>query len=179
MVRRKAGLEMIKLEACQGCGRHLLVGKIANLDVKCEPTPLIEVGEIIRLLTTPNPPSLWMVERNQQGQPTRLRGARPGETGVVVEHRCTVKAADAVLKPSTSAAGETMPPKAPRPSVARSAASSGHSTDHSGVRGAANQDSSWPACDRCSKPMANGTYASVEIGELTIWAEHVEGECAP
>lgn len=33
-----------------------------------------------------------------------------------------------------------------------------------------------PRCDGCGQPCADGTYASVAVGELTVWAQHVQ-EC--
>lgn len=30
-----------------------------------------------------------------------------------------------------------------------------------------------PRCNRCSQPMADGTYAAVEVGDLLVWAEHL------
>lgn len=36
-----------------------------------------------------------------------------------------------------------------------------------------------PCCDACGQPCADGTYASIQVGELTVWAQHVqEGACA-
>lgn len=161
------------LAPCPGCGRMVLIHSIANLTVKCDPTPLADVGEIVRLLTSPNPPSLWMVERNQQGQPTRLRGARPGEPGPVREHRCT--AAGALSSPSPVSA----PPKAaPRPAESRVAPrtpSSARPTAPSGARGAVSRTSE---CSLCGHPIRLAdveTYAMIELGAAVIDAFHVGG----
>lgn len=35
-----------------------------------------------------------------------------------------------------------------------------------------------PRCSGCGKPCADGTYASVAVGELLAWAQHVES-CEP
>lgn len=180
-------MKLIKVEPCRGCGRIILLGKIANLDVKCDPAPLTNVGDIVKLLTSPTPPTLWMVEKNRQGRPMGFRGARPGEAGPVAEHVCTVKAADAVLRPSAPRGGETVPPKAPRPPAARSAASSGHSTVSSGAPGAGTLDSkpsgaslrsSDVPCSVCGNMIHLtdvGTYALIELGAVLVDAFHTGG----
>jgi hypothetical protein len=33
-----------------------------------------------------------------------------------------------------------------------------------------------PRCKRCGQRMAQGTYAAIELGELLVWAEHID-EC--
>jgi len=180
---------MNMIEPCPGCGRMVLVGKIANLVVKCDPTPLTDVGDIVRLLTSPNPPSLWMVERNQQGQPSGLRGARPGEPGPVREHRCTRVSGDG---PLPRVLGDPMPPKGRETGVQPSRAEpseaqrfladlstpfSAAPTAPSSARYAGTRltdAGEGPVCDGCSRPMADGTYASIEVGDLVVWAQHVE-----
>lgn len=169
------------IEMCTGCGRPILVHKIANLTVKCEPTPLTDVGDIVKLLTSPNPPSLWMVERNQQGQPVRLRGARRGERGPVPEHRCT-RVSGSQGPPSVLGGPDA--PKGRETGVqgvaAPSTPSSAPWTARSSAPSAVSHRSEGPRCDRCSKPCADGTYASIALGELTVWAQHVrEDVCTP
>lgn len=155
----------MKLEPCVGCGRMILSQSIANLTVKCDPTPLTDVGEIVGLLTSPNPPSLWMVENG------RLRGARPGEPGPVREHRC-VTVSGANPAPSVPA-----PPKAaPRPAESRVAPrtpSSVRPTAHSGAPAAAIPRSE--PCDRCRKPVildGPELYVSFELGATVVYAAH-------
>ena len=163
----------MKLEPCIGCGRMVLIHRVANLTVKCDPTPLTDVGEIVRLLTSPNPPSLWMVERNQQGQPVRLRGARPGEAGPVREHRCTP-----VSRPNP-APSVVAPPKGPSSPperrVAPSTPSSVRPTARSGAPAAASprSDGGGPRCDECGIIMGEGDYVAVQLGEIYVWAQHL------
>jgi len=166
------------IQPCTGCGRPVLVHKIANLTVKCDPAPLTNVGDIVKLLTLPDPPALWVVEWNQHGQPVKLRGARPGEAGPVPEHRCVRVSGSRIV----SAAKETTPdPKGPQTGVQSladpSTPSSAPWTDHSGAPVAASRRSE-PRCNSCSQSCADGTYASISVGELTVWAQHVVGPCA-
>jgi len=166
------------IQPCTGCGRLILLHRIANLVVKADPAPLTDVGDILKLIAGPNPPSLWAVETNQAGQPNRLRGARPGETGVVPEHRCTNRGtSNAVMAslPASKPNGATPGPKEPP---------AGRTTPSSAPQGltvddAARQASDAPACDRCGKPCADGTYAAVQLGDIYMWAQHLADYCNP
>lgn len=165
------------IQMCRGCGSPILVDKILNLTVRCDPTPLTAAGDIVRLLTSPNPPSLWMVEWNQQGQPARLRGARPGEAGPVREHRCT-PAYGAGTPPVVAA-----DPKAPRsPSdrlVAPSTPSLGPWTDHSSVSPAVQPRSSHP-CDSCRQAVELDEpelYVAATLGASLVSTRHAV--CTP
>ena len=155
------------LEPCAGCGRHVLIQKIANLTVKCDPTPLTDVGEIVRLLTSPNPPGMWMVDSG------KLRPARPGELGPVREHRCTVNAQEALSRLRTPSKVSTPQPTPHEPSAGQQTPFSGPSAANSSARSAGPARSDGPRCSACSKPCADGTYASIEVGELVIWAQHL------
>lgn len=161
----------MKLEPCPGCGRAVLIHSVANLTVKCEPTPLDGQG-IAQELGAGR--QIWTPEFGPGLIPKRLRPAQPGDSKLLREHRC-VSVSGANPAPSVPA-----PPKAPQsPSggrVAPSTRSSGPSTDHSGARRAASPRSETPVCSACSQPCQDGTYASIEVGELLVWAQHVE-EC--
>jgi hypothetical protein len=166
------------IQPCTGCGRLVLLHRIANLVVKADPAPLTDVGDILKLIAGPNPPSLWAVERNQWDVPTRLRGARPGEKPVVPEHRCI------------RVGGSTSPPVAsPRP-VAAPQASPGLSEAESVLGGPSRPGDASSApfdqplrphpCDACSKPVILGgpeEYAAIELGATAVWAVH--SPCAP
>lgn len=166
----------MELKPCPGCGRMMLTQKIANLTVRCEPTPLDGQGVAQELGAGRQ---LWTPEFGPGLIPRRLKAARPGDGKLLREHRCPVNAQEALSRPRTTQGGETVPPKAPRPPVARSRPSSGPLTVHSGVRGAGSPRSN-PTCDRCGKPCADGTYASIEVGQLPVWAEHVNRkDCRP
>lgn len=163
---------MIKIEPCIGCGRIILQHRIANLVVKCEPTPIANVGDIVKLLSAPNPPGLWMVERNQAGQPSRLRGARAGELGVVPEHHCAAATRVSDRKPP---AGHPQPAQA-SPSISEAESVLGGPArpgDASTAPFSTSRRINTPRCDGCSRPCADGTYASIQLGDLTVWAHHV------
>lgn len=118
---------------------------------------------------------------------TALVTAPPAERPAVVPaHGCKA----ATLSPSQAAArnGVTRPLAAsqptggpgvrtdpPVPSAGHQTPSSGPQTEHSGARTAVKprSDRPGPRCNRCSRPMADGTYAAIEVGDLLVWAEHL------
>lgn len=94
-----------------------------------------------------------------------LRG-EPGERPVVVRsHGCPPRAARALIAP--------LPGKEPDPCP---------KGRENGAQGPARAVPAEPVtsrrsrtvCDACSKPCADGTYASIELGDLLVWAQHVE-----
>ena len=124
----------MKLEPCIGCGRMILTHSIANLTVKCDPSPLDGQGVAEELGAGRQ---IWTPEFGPGFIPKKLRGARPGDAKILREHRCT--AAGALRSPSPvpgasqlpkgreepaqSLAGPSTPSSAPRtaPSSARRA----------------------------------------------------------
>jgi hypothetical protein len=171
------------IEMCKGCGRPVLVHRMAGLTVKADLTSLDGAGAVAEIM---GGRQLWMVERNQQGQPTRLRGARPGEPGPVREHHCRTDARQggcaAVSGPGTPPAVPALPKGPQSPSgrrVAPSTRSSGPQTDHSSARPAASprSDSRSHPCDACKKPvLMDGPelYIAMELGATVMWAVHDE-----
>ncbi|SRR6266550_2666042 len=163
---------MIKVEPCRGCGRTLFTVKVANLDVRCDPEKLDAQEAVAALLAGRE---LWSVDgMNLSGARHEILGGLNGPTPphVVGTHRC--EAVGARLA-APQKGGEAGPPKGPSsPPVAPSVAFLGHSTGPSGVPSAVKRRSD-PPCDRCGRPCEPGTYASVEYGDLVIWAEH--GAC--
>ncbi len=96
---------------------------------------------------------------------------------IVASHPCKAVTRSLTAVPPSGGAGA--PGKAPSPSAGRTAASSGVSRWLSAQR-AAQRRSDGPRCDSCGQPCADGTYASIELGTLTLWAQHVqEGGCTP
>lgn len=115
----------------------------------------------------------------------KLRTARPADLSrlrepnppmVVASHPCPAgasKVLEAAVTPPEGV-GEGRGPKEPaRPSAVPSRRPLGPSTEPSGARTAVKPRSE-PTCDGCGKPCADGTYASVELGDLLVWAHHVE-----
>src|SRR5690606_423581 len=109
--KEKRHWTMIDIKPCRGCGRPLIHHRVANLDVRLEPTPLgaqEAVGEIIAQR------SLWVVDQG------KVRPARPGEAGPLREHRCRpdarqngCTAAGAPLPPSPAPSGQPTPQRPP------------------------------------------------------------------
>lgn len=170
------------LAPCPGCGRMVLIHSVANLTVKCEPTPLDGQGVAQELGAGRQ---IWTPEFGSPDGvggpsgpgliPKRLRPAQPGDSKLLREHRC-VSVSGANPAPSVPA-----PPKAPQsPSggrVAPSTRSSGPSTDHSGARRAASPRSETRShpCDGCGKPVElDGAvdYVALELGATVMWAIH-------
>lgn len=156
------------LEPCIGCGRMVLTHKIANLTVKCEPTPLDGQGVAQELGVGRQ---IWTPEFGPGLIPKALRGARPGDAKLLREHRC-VTVSGAGTPPPVPA-----PPKAaPRPAESRVAPrtpSSVRPTAHSGAPAAESPRSDGPRCDECGIIMAEGDYVAVQLGEIYMWAQHL------
>lgn len=160
----------VKLEPCIGCGRMILIHRVANLTVRCEPTPMDGQGVAQELGAGRQ---IWTPEFGPGLIPKGLRGARPGDAKLLREHRCA-----AVSGPGTPPAVPA-PPKGPQsPSgrrVAPSTRSSGPRTDHSSARPAVSPrfDQGGPRCDECGLIMEEGEYVSAQLGEIYIWAQHL------
>jgi len=151
----------------------ILVHRIANLDVKCEPTPLAG-WEIAAELSAGR--QIWTDPDGRS-----LRGARPGDEKLLREHRCPVSAREALSRPRTPSKVPSVQSTPPRPPAGRTAPSSGPSAAPSSVRSAETRDSdgredpslhSGPRCDDCGLIMADGDYVSAQLGEIYIWAQH-------
>ncbi len=105
---------------------------------------------------------------------TKLVTAPPEERPAVIPaHPCT-----AVTRPLPApqpAAGPGAPADPPVPPAGRTTPSRGPQAVSSGATGAdrLRSDRRRPSCNRCSRPMADGTYASIEVGDLLVWAEHL------
>lgn len=113
---------------------------------------------------------------------TKLADAPPEERPhVVAGHPCAAVSRPLTPSPGSGAGG---PGKGPQTGaqgfVPSSTPSPAPDAPAAPARTAARLRSDAPRCDACGKPCADGTYASVSLGELTVWAEHVqEGGCTP
>jgi hypothetical protein len=158
----------------------ILTHSVANLTVKCEPTPLDGQGVAQELGAGRQ---IWTPEFGPGLIPKRLRPAQPGDAKLLREHRCA--AAGALSTPPPLPA----PPKAaPRPAESRVAPrtpSSARPTAHSGAQRAATPRSEGRTtpprsepCDVCRKPVAldgSEQYIAIELGATVVWAVH--GTC--
>ncbi len=173
---------MIKVEPCRGCGRILMVEAIANLSVRLESEPLDAQEAATALVAGRN---LWRITQTSASgaRPAELgalRTAEPGERPYIVqEHACTATGAPRTPSPVL---GDPSVPKGRQTGtqgvhVVPSTPSSDRQPERSSVPSAVSPRSEGPRCDGCSRPCADGTYASIEVGELTVWAHHVTEGC--
>lgn len=177
---------MIKVEPCKGCGGVLLVDRFMGVTVRCEATPLDAQAAGRTLLAGQ---TLYWV-RYSSGRPSSFGSATPTVLGalrrepserpvVVGQHRCAKNASTAPVSVSQDG-GEAGAPKAPRrPPVAPSRPFSGHSTATPTAPTAETPASETPAdasprCSGCGHPCADGTYASIELGDILVWVHHTE-----
>lgn len=162
----------MQLKPCPGCGRMVLIHSIANLTVKCEPTPLDGQGVAQELGAGRQ---IWTPEFGPGLIPKRLRPAQPGDSKLLREHRCA-----AVSRPGTPSAVPAPPKAAPRPAqrrVAPSTPSSAPRTAPSGAPVAVSHRSETRShpCDGCGKPVElDGAvdYMALELGATVMWAIH-------
>jgi hypothetical protein len=92
---------------------------------------------------------------------------------IVASHPCPTAVAGALLSAVEKAGREVVPGKGPGPSVPPKNRSSGPLRS-SATAPTAEHPGSRPTCDGCSQPCADGTYASIDLGDLTVWAHHVD-----
>lgn len=176
--------EPLSLAECPKCGERVLRVKVGGIETKANLLPITnpvgETGRVYRVLFA------------DDGRPRTLRPAYPAELVAFVtspvgdrpyltrEHPCT-----AVSRPLTPspASGTGDPGKGPQTGVQRfladlSTPSPDRPTDPSGARSAVQRRSDGlaaaPRCSACGKPCEDGTYASVALGDLVLWAEHVD-----
>lgn len=183
--------EPLSVAECPKCRGRILRQKVGGIETKANLTPVTNpMGDTGRV---------YRVTFDGSGRPRSLRPAYPTElvafvTGpvgdrpyLVREHPCA-----AVSRPLTPspASGTGGPGKAPQTGVQRfladlSTPSPDRSTEPSGARSAVQRRSEaavrpsagladQPRCSACGEPCEDGTYASVALGDLVLWAEHVD-----
>lgn len=180
--------EPLSVAECPKCHGRILRQKVGGIETKASLTPVTNpVGDTGRV---------YRVTFDGSGRPRSLRPAYPTElvafvTGpvgdrpyLVREHPCAAVSRP-IQAPGTNPAGG--PGKGPQTGVqslaGRTTPSPDHSTEPSGARSAVQRRSEaavrpsadQPRCSGCGEPCEDGTYASVALGDLTLWAEHVTG----
>lgn len=182
--------EPLSVAECPRCRERILRQKVGGIETKANLLPIANpVGETGRV---------YRVVIDDSGRPRTLRPAYPAELVSFVtapvgdrpyltrEHPCTAVSRP-IPAPGTNPAGG--PGKAPQTGVQRfladlSTPSPARSTEPSGARGAAQRRSeaavrpspgtgARPQCSACGKACEDGTYASVALGDVVLWAEHV------
>jgi hypothetical protein len=166
---------MINVQMCRGCGRALYVHPVANLEVRCEVDPLDAQASVQELLGGND---LWELRAPKGLAPANpvilagLSSPDPAARPVIVrEHRCT-----AFSGPPVGAVVPGHPKAFPSSPAGRQTPSWGQSTERSGAPAAVSPrgDQGNPRCDECGLIMGDGEYVAVQLGEIVMWAQHLE-----
>lgn len=101
-----------------------------------------------------------------------LRGGRT----IVASHPCPTAVAGALLSLAEKGVrqGDQGRPKGRETGTQAPSRRSLAPTRSSSTAPTAGHLGSRPICNGCSQPCDDGTYASIELGNLTVWAEHVD-----
>lgn len=185
--------EPVSMGECPACRTLVYRVKAGGLEYTADPSPLDAQTAVYAVLAGRRLYRITFVG----GKPSGMRPAdnrhlaalrtEPGERPLVVaEHPCA-----AVSRPLTPTPRPSVQEDPPKPPVGRTAPLSGPQAGPSSVRSAEPRrsdgtlrapsgSSDAPRCDACGQPCADGTYAAVGLGELVLWAQHVqEGPCTP
>ncbi len=171
--------EPVTLAVCPSCSTpvyRVKVGGIeytanlAALDAQQAVAEVIAGRRLYRLtFVGGNPVSLRPADNRMLAALNRGPDERPT---VVSQHPCT-----AVSRPLTpgTASGSTSAPKGRETGVVDPATPSpARPTERSGARSAERPPSDAVRCSECGQPCEDGTYASIALGELTLWAAHFD-----
>lgn len=194
----------ITIGTCPRCGRHPWMADLgAGVTLAVDPERL-EMGGVIQAAM--GGIGIWALGPDGSLKPVRERGAARCRTEhLVAEHSCGApaasvrafserKAPEVAEVPKGRPAGVQTPSWAPQTesSGARSAeqppsepltaplAASHPVPGTRAPRGSGRPGdgrTGLPVCSACSTPCADGTYASIQVGELYVWAQHLEA-CA-
>ena len=183
---------MAKLATCTRCNKIIYLAEEVGLRWTADLTPLdaqaaiqalVDGREVYRVT---QPGNRLSTAKPDVLKALRERGTTEGPV-VVASHPCPSGAAKA-LKPVLPAVQEEGGPGAPKasagPSERRTAQLSGQPTGSSSVPAAVTSRSegragphasgAQPRCDGCGQPCADGTYASIALGDIVQWAHHVD-----
>lgn len=170
---------MINLEPCTACGEWILTdgreeADPAGVDAQTGVAALL-AGRTLRHVVWPHTPSAAFTFATNH---TLAALNDPTPPLVVTRHTCRPQtvATSARLKPSQPVEAPSEPPTPPVAPAARSTRSQGPSSNSStaGSARSAETRGSDPRCAECSEPMADGTYAMIELGDLVVWSAHAE-----
>lgn len=171
---------MIKVDPCRGCGRLLYSASLGGLTYRAETDPLdaqqaltaLVGGATLYRVTSTSVTSVTPVVL----EALRLRGTVEGPT-VVRRHVCTVKASEAVSRPSSPSGVPADPKGLPSSPAGRQTPSLGQSTECSTPGSAKSAETpgsdTGPRCDDCGLIMQEGEYVAAQLGEIYIWAAHL------
>jgi hypothetical protein len=184
--------EPVSLAVCPSCSTPVYRVKVGGIEYTANLAALDAQQAVAEVIAGRRLYRLTFVG----GSPVSLRPAdnrvlaalnrEPDERPTVVsQHPCT--AVSRPLTPGTTS-GSTSGPKARQAGVqspaGRTTPSSAPSTERSGVPAADRRPSDVPQggpsgsadvrCSECGQPCEDGTYASIGLGELTLWAAHFD-----
>ncbi|QMP84447.1 hypothetical protein HUN42_00070 [Streptomyces phage Dagobah] len=172
--------EPLKLAQCPRCSTPVHRWKVGGIEYTADLTALDGPGATAAVLGGRKLYRITAVGpvRNIRPAYTKelaaLGGAEPPT--IVGGHPCT--ALTRPLAAPQQSGGATPPGKAPGPAAGRTAPSPVPSSRTSRTARTADRRRTDPVCDQCGQPCADGTYASIALGDLVVWAQHVTGECA-
>ena len=173
--------EPVSLAVCPSCSTPVYRVKVGGIEYTANLAALDAQQAVAEVIAGRRLYRLTFVG----GSPVSLRPAdnrvlaalnrEPDERPTVVsQHPCT--AVSRPLTPGTTS-GSTSGPKARQAGVqspaVRTTPSSAPSTERSGAP-AADRRPSDVRCSECGQPCEDGTYASIGLGELTLWAAHFD-----
>lgn len=162
---------IVKMATCTRCRQLIWMGEEVGLRWTADLQPLdaqealsvVVGGRDVYRLTQPGPD----LKAARPDVLTQLRTAEPGERPVVVaSHPCPSGAARSLPK------AEVAPEADPCPKVPEKPAQ-GAARGRPAPR-ATSRRTEKPKCDGCGQPCADGTYASIALGDIVQWAHHVD-----
>lgn len=177
--------EPVSMGECPACRTVVYRVKVGGIEYTANLSPLDAqkaVGEVLagrrlyRITFVGGKPSGMRPADNRHL--AALSSAEPPL--VVSEHPCA-----AVSRPLTPTPGPSVQEDPPEPSAGRTAPFSGPQAGPSsvpsaeprrsdGILRAPSGSSGGIQCSGCGQPCADGTYAAIELGELVLWAWHVD-----
>lgn len=182
--------EPLKLAQCPRCSTPVHRWKVGGIEYTADLTALDGPGATAAVLAGRK---LYRIGYDNGRQTVRPAWTKeladigtPGGPTIVGGHPCTAvtrpllagNGSDRRLAAPQQSGGTTPQGKAPGPAAGRTAPSPDRSPRGSGAPTAVRRRTEAPRCDQCGRPCADGTYASIALGDLVVWAQHVqEGSC--
>lgn len=170
---------------CKRCKAVIYLVREAGITWTADMTPLDDQS-LIAALVGGQEIYLLALDGKQFGPAPsqKLKEFLSGGRTLLASHPCPTAVAGALLSAIQKAERDVVPGKGPRPSVPPKNRFSGQPRSLGTVPTADRSPSEAPfdfqkmklkpVCDGCSQPMDDGTYASVELGDILVWAQHVD-----
>lgn len=175
----------INLGRCTRCGKYCLLAEVNGMRAVAEMEPLSLDGTIRSIAAGR---TVYVLRTDDQNRPKGLavaltRDLRNAEGLTLLgdhEHSGAVRPAETLSTPQTAPC--TDPALSGRQAGAQGPSWPSQDATATPARAVTPSRSSRkievkPCCDACAQPCADGTYAAVHLGDLLVWAQHLEGEC--